>query len=257
MLIKINGLIIRDTAYGESDKMLTVLTAERGKISVTGKGVRSQKSVLRVSAHIMFYGELTLYERGDRLWLREAAEIRDFYDVSLGLEALSLVAYVFDVINEVCVDGEDESALLRLTLNTLHMICEKKRSLPFIKAVFELRCAAEAGFAPLLDGECALCGKKGARCLDYAGGSLICAACADRENRGTAALPADVISALRHVVSADPARIFAFRIDTKAAENFYEACERYLTAQLDRLLPTLTYLRSVFPDTKTNVTDER
>ena len=251
MLTKINGLIIRDIAYGESDKMLTVLTAERGKISIAGKGVRSQKSVLRVSAHIMFYGELTLYERGDRLWLREADEIRDFYDVSMGLEALSLVAYVFDVINEVCVDGEDEGAQLRLTLNTLHMICEKKRSLPFIKAVFEMRCAAEAGFAPLLDVSCAVCSKEGARCLYFAGGCLICADCvADRQYAGTAAviLP-DVIRAIHHVISAAPTRIFAFRLDTESENDFYEACELYLIAQLDRLLPTLVYLRSVLQET--------
>jgi DNA repair protein RecO (recombination protein O) len=80
MLTKINGLIIRDTAYGESDKLLTVLTAERGKLTVSGKGVRSPKSTLRPYTHIMFYGELTLYERNGRLWLREAAPVRDFYD---------------------------------------------------------------------------------------------------------------------------------------------------------------------------------
>ncbi len=248
MLTKINGLIIRETAYGESDKMLTVLTAERGKISVAGKGVRSQKSVLRVYSHIMFYGELTLYERSDRLWLREAAEIRDFYDVSLSLEGLSLVAYIFDVMNEICVEGEDESAPLRLTLNTLHMIDAKQRSLRFIKAVFELRCAAEAGFTPMLDGGCAMCGKPDADCLDFAGGVLICASCAVNPEYKSAAIELypDVLRAVRYVTSAASSRIFAFRLAEESEEIFFEACERYLTAQIDRLFPTLGYFNALY-----------
>ncbi len=248
MLTQINGLIIRENAYGESDKMLTVLTAERGKISVAGKGVRSQKSVLRVYAHIMFYGELTLYERSDRLWLKEASEIRDFYNVSLGIEGLSLVAYLFDVINEICVEGEDESSLLRLTLNTLHMIDLRKRGFRFIKAVFEMRCAAEAGFTPILAGGCAECGRPDAVYLDFSGGSLLCASCAGKPGHKDAVseLYPDVLSALAYIVSAAPARIFAFRLSGESEENFYSACERYLAVQIDRLLPTLGYFNALY-----------
>lgn len=256
MLTKINGLIIRDTAYGESDKMLTVLTAARGKIVITGKGVRSQKSVLRYAAHIMFYGELTLYERNDRLWLKEAAVIRDFYDVSIGLEALSLVAYIFDVMNYICVEGEDESVQLKLTLNTLHMITAGQRGLRFIKAVFEMRCAAEAGFAPMLEERCAMCGGRDAAFLDFTGGCLICAACTETSRQEVSApLFADTLRAVRHCVTAPSSRIFAFKISEESEENFYEACERYLAAQTDRLFPTLTYLKALYDDIENKNTD--
>ena len=33
-IIKTNGLVIREIAYGESDKILTILTPELGKLSV-------------------------------------------------------------------------------------------------------------------------------------------------------------------------------------------------------------------------------
>jgi DNA repair protein RecO (recombination protein O) len=248
MLTKINGLIIRDIAYGESDKLFTVLTAESGKITVSGKGVRSPKSVLRPYSHIMFYGELTLYERNGRLWLREASAVRDFYDVSLGLEGLSLVAYIFDVINDICVEGEDESASLSLTLNTLHMIAAKQRSLRFIKAVFEMRCAVGAGYTPMLDGGCGVCGRTDARSLDCAGGCLICDSCAAKPEHKSIAvgLHPDVIRAIRYITAAAPSRVFAFRLTEEAEENFFDVCENYLTAQIDRTFSTLEYFNALY-----------
>ena len=248
MLTKINGLIIRDTAYGDSDKMISVLTAERGRITVACKGVRSPKSTLRPFTHIMFYGELTLYEKNGRLWLREASAVRDFYDVSLGLESLSLVAYIFDVMNYICVEGEDEGALLRLSLNTLHVICEKQRPLRFVKPVFEMRCAAEAGYTPMLGGRCGVCGAADGLSLDCVGGCLVCGACASRPEYPSGAVEAltpDVLRALIYVTTAPAARIFAFRLSGEDTERFFAVCERYLTAQIDRRFPTLEYFNSL------------
>ena len=47
--LKTNGLVIRETAVGESDKILTLLTPELGKISVyypAAKNIRSEKPAL-------------------------------------------------------------------------------------------------------------------------------------------------------------------------------------------------------------------
>ena len=38
------GLVLRDTVTKESDKILTVLTADLGRISVIAKGARSRRS---------------------------------------------------------------------------------------------------------------------------------------------------------------------------------------------------------------------
>ena len=39
--IRVRGLVVRETQTGEYDKILTVITEEMGRISVSGKGVRS------------------------------------------------------------------------------------------------------------------------------------------------------------------------------------------------------------------------
>ena len=42
--IRVRGLVVRETQSGEYDKILTVITEEMGRISISGKGVRSLKS---------------------------------------------------------------------------------------------------------------------------------------------------------------------------------------------------------------------
>ena len=36
----VDGLVIRDDAYGENDRLISILTAERGRIAVIAKGAR-------------------------------------------------------------------------------------------------------------------------------------------------------------------------------------------------------------------------
>ena len=47
---KADALVLRATDYGEYDKMVTLLTAERGKIGAALKGVRRAGAKLKFAA---------------------------------------------------------------------------------------------------------------------------------------------------------------------------------------------------------------
>ena len=51
----VHGLVVRETKVGDHDKILTLLTLEKGLITVTGKGVRSLKSKNMVSCQPFTY----------------------------------------------------------------------------------------------------------------------------------------------------------------------------------------------------------
>ena len=44
MYIKTDGIVLREVAYQDSDKLLTVLTREYGKLTVRARGVRSSRT---------------------------------------------------------------------------------------------------------------------------------------------------------------------------------------------------------------------
>ena len=55
--IKINGIVISENSLGDSDKMLTILTPNLGKISCIAKGAKRPKSMLMSGSQFLCFGE--------------------------------------------------------------------------------------------------------------------------------------------------------------------------------------------------------
>ena len=65
------GLVLRETVTRETDKILTVLTPDRGKISLIARGARRKNSRLAAACQLLAYSELTIYEKGQ--WFMHVA----------------------------------------------------------------------------------------------------------------------------------------------------------------------------------------
>ena len=87
------GLVLRETETKESDKILTVLTPELGRISVIAKGARSRRSKYTAACQLLAYGEMTLRRKGEWYYLAEASTIELFDGVRQDIERLALAAY--------------------------------------------------------------------------------------------------------------------------------------------------------------------
>ena len=66
MDITCDGIVIRETLYGESDKILTLFTGAYGKITVAAKGVRSIKSKNSSAVQLFCYSYFELVEKNGR-----------------------------------------------------------------------------------------------------------------------------------------------------------------------------------------------
>ena len=66
MLSQFRGLVLTEAAWGENDKLLTVLTAEAGKIPVLLKGGSSLKNKSGGACLPMCYSEFVTADRGGR-----------------------------------------------------------------------------------------------------------------------------------------------------------------------------------------------
>ena len=256
MIVTLPGLVIRESVYGENLVCLTVLTGEKGRITVftkESKNPKAGKSRNLAAAQLLCYSELVLYEKGGSFWLKEASIIESFFDLRKSIEISLLAYYIADVVNEVCVENSDESEMLSLALNTLYMLAKKDRTKPVaqIKGAFEMRCAAVSGFTPELSG-CAGCGKDEGTLLylDVMNGSLRCADCLDKAqdavlhyDTGTTTLllpvSTELLGALRYVTSCDAKKIFSFSLSEEGLRDFGVTAEKYLLNHLDRGFETL------------------
>ena len=245
MHITTQGLVLRETAYKEADKILTVLTAEGGKRTVKARGCRLKSSPLAAAAQLLVYSDMTLFEYRDRFTLSEAESIRQFWHMKSDMELLALGSYFAEVMEAVAVEGRPDPAGLSLILNSLHALDQLNRPQVLVKGAFELKLMSLEGYEPLLDA-CAVCGlpQPEEPMLHLTEGVLHCARCRGEVGAGTSLpLEAGTLAAMRHVVYGDPKRLFSFQLEQKGLDCLARVCEGFLLAQLDRGFQTLDFYK--------------
>ena len=60
-IISIDGIVINTLKYGESSKIINILTREKGVIGVIAKGALKEKSKLRVISNNFTYANFQIY----------------------------------------------------------------------------------------------------------------------------------------------------------------------------------------------------
>ena len=177
--VKVKGLVIRTVDVKESDRLITIFTEEMGIVSAMARGARSLSSRQMSSTMQFCYSSFVLYRRGEHYWIKEAELIESFFGIRNSIEGLALAAYIAEVLNDIAV-AEPEKDLLRLSLNSLYAISEKKYDLDKIKSAFEIRAASIIGFMPDVLS-CKFCGERaGNFYFGIMDGSLKCYACAEK-----------------------------------------------------------------------------
>ena len=236
------GLVLRDTVTKESDKILTVLTAQ-GRLSVIAKGARSRKSKYTAACQLLAYSEMTLSRKGEWYYMVEANTAALFDGLRTDIEKLALASYFAELTEAVCTD-ESASELLPLLLNALYALSELDREQRLIKAAFTWRLMAVCGFAPLTEG-CAVCGAETADrpVLDVVHGVVHCAGC--KTDGLNMPLTAGALRALDHVVSCEGKRLYSFTLDEDSLRLLDRAGEAFAAAQLERGFRTLDYYKGI------------
>jgi DNA repair protein RecO (recombination protein O) len=176
---QITGIVIGRTNFGEADRVIRVLTAERGKIGLMARGVRKIKS--RSAGHLEPYGEVAL----------SLAEGRGSLDVVTGARlvwyphrlrddypALELTMRLTTLVDRVAAERQPAPELFHHLRETLGAI-DADGATALVEAWFKLRLLQISGFRPALNN-CLICGSSDPGItyhFDAARGGLVCDSC--------------------------------------------------------------------------------
>ena len=254
MYVNTAGLILRETAYRDSSKILTVLTGSEGKLTVTARGALRRNSKLAAVTQLLAFSEMTLVSARDRWTLTEARSIEQFIGLRSDIALLSLASYFAELTEAVADEDCPNPELLPLILNSLFALSEGVKSPEYVKPVFELRLMRVSGLAPNVD-RCAVCGRTSPERvhLDVSGGTIRCDACAPGGSdafsggapSGSCVLSGGVLGAMRYIIGCDPKKLFSFTLGETALRELLCVTEGYLLAHLDRRFRTLDFYRSI------------
>lgn len=258
----IDGVVVRVRDMGENGRYLSVLTAEKGRITILAKGFRSVKGPQTGVSQLYSYGNFEYYRRGSLYILKGGSVLDAFYSFCYNLDRVNLASYIADVICEVTDEGEEASGMLRLLLNSFYAISKDLYPQDIIKGAFEFRAAADSGYEPELD-VCSVCGRAHAEnwYLDVMNGAVLCADCLARRGK-TVRTPASyddireadilcpisdaVRAAIRYCIRAPLGRIFAFDLKDEADRfAFAKAAQTYLLSHLGRGFDSLDFYNTM------------
>lgn len=238
------GIVLRATETKEADYILTVLTAEHGKLAVIARGARRRRSRVAAACQFLAFSELVLYRRGDWYMLDEGTTVALFDGLRADLEKLSLASYFAEMTETVTAEDVPAAEILSLLLNALYALDALARPPELVRAAFELKLLALSGYEPLV-GECALCGAEEPKepLFDVTQGVVLCRACAGIG--GGLALDAGALAAMRHIVGAPMKRFLSFSLAPPSDARLGAACEAFAAHQLDRHFKTLDFYKFI------------
>lgn len=176
----IDGIILTETNYSETSKILNVLTKEHGLIGVISKGCRNMKSKLRSVSRKLLYGTIHIYYKPSGLSTLISVDVKNSYsNILMDLEKISYASYILDLTNQLVKQSENEE-IFELLKNTLEKIEEGLNPIALTN-ILELKYLDFLGVSPSIDG-CAHCGNnKQIITLSSDAGGYICKDCYNNE----------------------------------------------------------------------------
>lgn len=180
--IKLKGIVINAIDYKDSDKIVTIFSAEKGLIRARVRGVKKNKAKLAFAVQPFAFIEFMLAERDGFYTVINATSIDQFFDITSDFDDYIFMLACLEIVQKTVKENETPVDLFVLLLKSLKLVCYKKVSSMNLFIKFMIEAMGHLGFLFVFD-KCACCGKELNEnnvgfSYDYNG--LLCANCNSR-----------------------------------------------------------------------------
>lgn len=242
--LKAKGIIIKQSDYGEANRMLTIFTDEYGIIKASSYGAKRINSKQAGSTQFLCYSNFVLYKgNSDIMTVSSVEPIDSFFPIQEDIEKLALCTYFADLIYH-CLDlSNPDTNILRLLLNTLYVLAYKNMFVHKAKIVFEVRMMAYTGFMPAMQN-CIHCGsEENLTHFSIRNGGMVCKQCKCNED---VYITPNMYAAMIFILNVHDKKVFSFNVGEEDILKISRLSENYLTYQFDREFASLKYFKKLY-----------
>jgi len=243
--IRTETIVLRQQVFGEADRLLTLLTPDRGKLRAIAKGVRRPSS--RKAGHLdLFMRADVLLALGRNLDIITQAQTLDAYrPLREELLRSSYASYCVELLDRFTPDGEANAALYRLLSDVLSRLSGSD-NLALTARHYELHLLDLVGFRPELER----CLGKGEpvqpedQHFDPLAGGVLCPRCGS-QRRGAQPISMHALRLMRFLQRSPYAAVQQLHVRPQVAAELERTQLRYITVQLERQLKSVDFLERV------------
>ncbi len=239
------AIVLRTRDYSESDRIVTLLTSEAGKLGGIAKGAKQSRRrferKLEVFSHVMLYfrrrphGELVFITRA------EAGDLASF-DLTDDIGKIALGSYMVELADALSREEAESSGAYQILAAALGAVARHGASRA-LRQAFELRLLGWAGYQ-LEFRRCQICNRAPSEAATTfvfipSHGGIVCQVCRNGVSDAFIGLGAPSVAALAHLGSI---ALEAAPPEQCAGRDAEAALARFLATVLDRKLRSLEFL---------------
>jgi DNA repair protein RecO (recombination protein O) len=246
-LRKTDGVVIERAAFGESDLIVTLYTADLGKVKGIAKGAKRSKRRFVNNLQPFSYIRIVYAEgRGGLIRLDEADMIQPLFRISEDISKVLYGSYCLEMVKEMTGEQEPHPPLFELLVTFLTVLNDAPPREEYVR-VFELRFLDLMGYRPRLT-ECAVCGhvfsSHGEAWFSYRHGGVVCRRC-QANVRGSVAVSRETRQAMERALVMDLTALEGVRFSPVALTEGREILPRFIQHQLGKGLKSLRVMEAV------------
>ncbi|MFV0520591.1 MAG: DNA repair protein RecO [Lachnospirales bacterium] len=233
----VRGVVIREIVVGESDKIITILAKDIGKISVSCKGSRKATSKTASGTSLFTYGDFNIYTGLKHFKLNSVDIIKSFYKVALDYETLIFASYYAEILDKIDLFIEENNHILFLLVKALKSLEDKKIEPRLTTAIFNFKLVELLGYTPILD-YCYNCFEVNFSPIYFGDEGVLCKGCRERNTE----IKEEQIFVVKYILEKEIDEIFNFNLGDINTNFLYNISNIYIQKQIDFRVKSLEIL---------------
>jgi DNA repair protein RecO (recombination protein O) len=237
------ALVLGTVDYGEADRIVTLFTEGRGKLSAFAAGARKSKRRFAGALEPFTLLRAQLVEtRGSTVRLDSVDIERGFFGIRDDLGRIARAMYLVELCRELIREKEPQPELFQSAVGYLALL-ETRAAGPTSLIAFELSALSIAGLRPRFDA-CAICGGApvGELVFDPDHGGVVCEACRAR-TRGGRRISAELCEGLARIQLGE-----RLPLSPELRERARELLNLFISHQLGKSLKSVDFMRQIGAD---------
>ncbi|HEY3412676.1 MAG TPA: DNA repair protein RecO [Armatimonadota bacterium] len=236
-----NAIVLRRINLAETDKIVTFLTRELGKVSAVAKGSRRPASRLAGATELFGYCRV-LFAVGLHLDVVTQVDVREaFPGIRSSLHKIAAASYMAELTDHLTEERHPNAEVFDLLLAGLYVLSALEEP-DLVVTAFTLHMMAVSGYTPSLD-VCARCHGEGKAFAAFSPtmGGVVCGDCRTAA-RDAFTVSADAIDAARKMLASEMPRASRIEMTTQARVHLLRMVRTFLAYHTDRPLKSARFL---------------
>ncbi|MBO5241756.1 MAG: DNA repair protein RecO [Lachnospiraceae bacterium] len=146
--IEVTGMVLKAVPVLDTDKRITILTKERGKVGAFARGAKRQGSRFMAATEPFVYGTFRLYEGKNAYNLSDVKVDQYFETLREDFESVFYAMYFADVADYYTRENNDEKEMLKLLYMSLKALSVSSIPNELVQYIFEMKTLVVNGEFP-------------------------------------------------------------------------------------------------------------